>query len=570
MLKTRHRQRELAKGEQGEKRQKMWGQPSDTFVSFLTYCLLICPQIIVAFAGNEQDHTRDLAESFELARQNAEYQECVDDIYSSDIDGDMNLSEQEYLFFIAKRSNGAILADELADLPFSLITNFVFGACFCSIVFETPDCCVGSGAMIDLNPDDSPFIEDNLITICISVDEAIIDEIGSLPPRPTLPPTDAPTNIMTEAPSSEPSVHPSSQPTTAISSAPSVGPSYLPTAVVSSAPSAGPSDAPTSVVSSAPSVSPSSTPTNVTSAMPSVSPSSAPTTVASSMPSVNPSDEPTSAPSSAPSASPTSQPSASPSLMPTLTPTVATPMPTSELLTCVDFQYGIGNDQGFNADDILNEVGNTLATGLILATRNVTIETLNSTFPRSGSRRRLRKSLQRNHWPIQSSTKINTFLAFRPYELRNISHSLRPSMVQVTDLGRFRVAGHYTVSGLESSSRLHVDTEVRRRAVVLPKAPSTEKGSKGQRRLVYYTDQYEPVINTIFDNAFCEDLQGFSCAVVDSTVCVMLEEGDDEEEVQAGLLDGIEQSILDGSFQEAIPPEHQLPGGETIEEAQTS
>jgi hypothetical protein len=57
-----------------------------------------------------------------------------------------------------------------------------------------------------------------------------------------------------------------------------------------------------------------------------------------------------------------------------------------------------------------------------------------------------------------------------------------------------------------------------------------------------------------------------NCAVVDSTVCVLLEEGDDEEEVRTALLDGIEESILNGSFQDAIPPEHQLPQGEAIEE----
>jgi hypothetical protein len=83
------------------------------------------------------------------------------------------------------------------------------------------------------------------------------------------------------------------------------------------------------------------------------------------------------------------------------------------------------------------------------------------------------------------------------------------------------------------------------------------------RRLVYYTDTYLPVINNIFDNEFCDN-EELNCAVVDSTVCVLLEEGDDEEEVRTVLLDGIEESILNGSFQEAIPPEHQLPKGETV------
>jgi hypothetical protein len=65
----------------------------------------------------------------------------------------------------------------------------------------------------------------------------------------------------------------------------------------------------------------------------------------------------------------------------------------------------------------------------------------------------------------------------------------------------------------------------------------------------------------MFPNPLCDDLPEFECSVVDSTVCVLLEEGDDEEEVRSSLLAGIEQSILGGSFQAAIPPEHQLPGG---------
>ena len=247
-------------------------------------------------------------------------------------------------------------------------------------------------------------------------------------------------------------------------------------------------------------------------------------------------------------------------------------MPTPEALTCVNFQYGIGNDDGFTADDIMNEVNNTLKTGLIIATRNVTIETLNATFPRDGSRKRrqlLRRNLQRNHWPLQSSTKINNFFALRPYDGHH--HPITPSssnIVHVTDLGRFRLVDHDFIVP-EERNRTHVvyssTEEIRRRAVVLPQTSSVIEDDGG-RRLVYYTDTYLPVINNIFDNEFCDNNEDLNCAVVDSTVCVLLEEGDDEEEVRSALLDGIEESILDGSFQEAIPPEHQLPQGESVEE----
>lgn len=240
-------------------------------------------------------------------------------------------------------------------------------------------------------------------------------------------------------------------------------------------------------------------------------------------------------------------------------------MPTPEELTCVDFQYGIGNSDGFSADDIFNEQGNTLKTGLIIATRNVTIETLNTTFPRDESGRRVKRNLQRNHWPMKSSTNINAFLAFRPYELFRIhdfASGSSSSSLQVTDLGRFRLFDQHVPENMDALPlpTHYPKTQVRRRAAYLPAGDSAEHG----RKLAFYSDDFQPVINSIFDNPFCDNLPELKCAVVDSTVCVMLEEGDDEEMVRAVLLDGIEESILDGSFQAAIPPENQLPGGEDV------
>jgi hypothetical protein len=197
-------------------------------------------------------------QGLDVGRANAQYQECVDDIYSSDINQDFELTDDEYLLFIAKRSNGAIVAENFSDLPFSLITNFVYGACFCSIVFQVPNCCVGGGALIDLNPDDSPFIVDNLITICGSVDEALEKEIGTLPPVTTLPPVVTPTISPTLVPSlSTPS------PTASV-----VSPTVVPTNLATDQPSGSPSASPTTLK---PSVMPS--------LMPSVSPSLSPTDI---------------------------------------------------------------------------------------------------------------------------------------------------------------------------------------------------------------------------------------------------------------------------------------------------
>lgn len=139
-----------------------------------------------------QNRVRRL-QGLEVGRQNSQYQECVDNMYASDINGDLSLSEDEYFLFIAKESEGAILVEDLSELPFPLVTNFVYGACFCSIIFQTPNCCVGAEASIDLNPEDSPFIEDNLITVCVSVKQAIGDEVGTSSPSATPPPIQTPT-----------------------------------------------------------------------------------------------------------------------------------------------------------------------------------------------------------------------------------------------------------------------------------------------------------------------------------------------------------------------------------------
>ena len=80
------------------------------------------------------------------------------------------------------------------------------------------------------------------------------------------------------------------------------------------------------------------------------------------------------------------------------------------------------------------------------------------------------------------------------------------------------------------------------------------------RRLVFYTDDFVPQIPAIFDNPFCEKpTPQTECAIVVTVVCVVLEEGDDEAEVQQVLLSGFEEAILNGDFEAAIPPEHALP-----------
>jgi hypothetical protein len=241
-------------------------------------------------------------------------------------------------------------------------------------------------------------------------------------------------------------------------------------------------------------------------------------------------------------------------------------VPTPEELTCVNFQYGLGNSDGFTAEDIFNERNNTLKTGLVLATRNVTIDTLNTTLPRNESRRLLQRNLPRNDSPFTRSTNDKSTFA-SPYRHHNsVAGSTSGSKKNAIDLVQFRLVDKdIALNAAVPRATLPLrKTQVRRRTVYLPSGQDTVDD---RRSLAFYTDEFLPTINSVLNNPFCANFPEFECAVVDSTVCVLLEEGDSEEIVRMVLLDGIETAILDGRFQAAIPPEHQLPSGGDIEKS---
>jgi hypothetical protein len=223
-------------------------------------------------------------------------------------------------------------------------------------------------------------------------------------------------------------------------------------------------------------------------------------------------------------------------------------VPTADNLTCVSFQYGIVNTAGFDAEDIFNEVNNTLKTGLLIATRNITIETLNETYPRDGAERLLRRrSKQQNQWSFFGGKGgREAALQYDGFGKRVFRH--------VVPLKDFEYAPMISENDVEAKQP--ENTKGRRRTVVLP-SDDRHSDSNVSRRLVFYTDDYPVIINAIVDNPFCE--AGVSCSIVSSTVCVLLEEGDDEEEVRDVLVDGIREAILNGDFEAAIPPENQLP-----------
>ncbi len=78
----------------------------------------------------------------------------------------------------------------------------------------------------------------------------------------------------------------------------------------------------------------------------------------------------------------------------------------------------------------------------------------------------------------------------------------------------------------------------------------------GSRRLVYYSDANNPItINYIFDNPVCpkNTTPPTLCAVVSTTVCVILEAGDNATFVDEKLLEGFQTAVDGGILQARIP-----------------
>jgi hypothetical protein len=204
----------------------------------------------------------------------------------------------------------------------------------------------------------------------------------------------------------------------------------------------------------------------------------------------------------------------------------------SDDLLCLDFQYGIENNQDLTSDDIENGFNNTYKSDLIIATREIIIQVLNEAFPRDQEERAL-------HRDADDRPRFKTFEDI--------------PLLGVVNLGRFQL----DVGEDESM-------QGQRRAVILPSNSEEQTGADkmnsdindsmdNNRRLAFYKDSYPPDILSVIDNSFCPESEEIVCSIVDTRVCVILEEGEDGDEVKEQLLDGIKISFQDGSFESALP-----------------
>jgi len=87
-----------------------------------------------------------------------------------------------------------------------------------------------------------------------------------------------------------------------------------------------------------------------------------------------------------------------------------------------------------------------------------------------------------------------------------------------------------------------------------------------ERRLSYYTDYIPVAINSVTDNPLCAGAAQnprIMCAIVSSTVCAVLEEGDDPNEERAIIVNGLRQAVDSGDFLRRIPAEKLTMTGES-------
>ena len=222
----------------------------------------------------------------------------------------------------------------------------------------------------------------------------------------------------------------------------------------------------------------------------------------------SPTFEPTTTPTLSPTLSPTNVPTFEPTLVPTARPIN---------LQCVSFAYTLQNTTGFTADEIFNEVDNTIKDRLLAATRTVAINILNITQPRIRN-----PNLNRNR--------------MRALEGRN--EALRQAII--------------IEFGSMQGSKVVDQTEQLFLRWRRPAKDARPIGRLRKRRLAFFSDEFPVEISSILDSMFCATPTE-PCVVVSTTVCVVLEAFDDPDVVRTNLIQGFRDSIDGGGFNDVIP-----------------
>lgn len=169
---------------------------------------------------------------------------------------------------------------------------------------------------------------------------------------------------------------------------------------------------------------------------------------------------------------------------------------------------------GLDAHKIDNAINNTLKVDLINATKYSVIETLNTTYPRSAS--------------AQSSTITNIFTIQRFLEFvykENKGHDLIP-----LDQGGNKLRNLY-------STERRNDRYFRRSSVRMLNT------NQLQRRLVYFTEELPIGVEHIADNPFCAGARPIHCVMMQFSICIVLEDGDNAGQIRRSIIRNLRTGI---------------------------
>lgn len=251
---------------------------------------------------------------------------------------------------------------------------------------------------------------------------------------------------------------------------------------------------------------------------------------------------------------------------------------------CITFQYELVNNRSLTAEDVENEVDNTLKTGLQEATRAIVIQLLNETYPRTARAQPAQlvpKTQSVSHDPNNWKWRTRTHQRHDPnnwkWKTSATSHDpqdwtwglhlggtrrrlavLRHAASQADAVALGINMEMYSIRIHEEVAQMYNTTKRKRRRYLLQHESSYIRKS---RRLVYYTDAIPVEIPIVIDNPNCpsNDVNNsentIRCAIVSSNLCVVLEVGDDAAAIRSTLINGLSDAIDSGEFEDLIPQE---------------
>ena len=214
----------------------------------------------------------------------------------------------------------------------------------------------------------------------------------------------------------------------------------------------------------------------------------------------------------------------------------------------------------------MSQTNNTLRTGVDLAGRTITIQTLNETFPRDDDQDETRQLSDATTMRWSPSVRNGT----SPVPLATTA-TMQDSVDRAFQLALQEYFGEdHTRQIMREQGRLiPLPQHPYYPQSSLPYYPSTlttttttttltsDQQPQDERRLPVYQDGFDLTFTRFAVNLdTCTTQNPEPCLWIFQTTCVILEEGDDPEIVEEALTLGIGSSLDDDTYIDAIPPEH--------------